>query len=271
MKNLPSTLAAISAGAILLSGCSDSEEVAQAVASVSHCGAKEVAPGLLMRLSSYSAGIPSDDIWIVQLCHPERGCSAVASYRTGWLRSRTTMILASRSPSLWRLNSKCSMMRPGFKDSAFPYLSKPEGSRPLRRRMKCDISWDCRPARLLTTAAARIWSSGHSIADKASIRSPLSTLSRRSDRPLWVDFIPGLWPSSRAVAVVVRYGWVVDTNFRRCLACLAGIPRLHKPTSRRSFLLQKKSSSRKLLVLGPVLAGQSSPPTQAWMTPSTPS
>ncbi|MBD7941087.1 hypothetical protein [Brevundimonas guildfordensis] len=83
MKKLPSTLAAIAAGAILLSGCSDGEEVAQAVASVSHCGAKEVAPGLLMRLSAYSAGNPSDDIWIVQLCHPERGCSAVASYQNG--------------------------------------------------------------------------------------------------------------------------------------------------------------------------------------------
>lgn len=67
-----------------LTGCeSDSARTAQAVSSAQHCGGQTVARDALVRLSKYSAGIPSDDIWVIELCHPERGCNAVATYQNG--------------------------------------------------------------------------------------------------------------------------------------------------------------------------------------------
>ena len=81
--------ASLTLGSLSLPGCSDgahtsAERTAQAVSSARQCGAQEVAPGLLMRLSSYaSEGIPGDTIYVVELCHPDRGCSAAASYENG--------------------------------------------------------------------------------------------------------------------------------------------------------------------------------------------
>lgn len=69
-----------------LTGCIDrtAEQSAQAVSSARQCGTQEIAPGLLLRLSTYSSeGIPGNIISVVELCHPERGCSAVASYQNG--------------------------------------------------------------------------------------------------------------------------------------------------------------------------------------------
>lgn len=72
-----------------VAGCGVSEDnaaerSANAVSSARQCGAQEIAPGLLMRLSTYSSeGIPGDTISVVELCHPERGCSAAAAYQNG--------------------------------------------------------------------------------------------------------------------------------------------------------------------------------------------
>jgi hypothetical protein len=56
---------------------------AGAVASAEHCGGEALTPVLHTRLSRYSAGIPSSDVYVLQLCHPQRGCRAIASYRNG--------------------------------------------------------------------------------------------------------------------------------------------------------------------------------------------
>lgn len=80
-------------------GCSydsDAERSAQAVASSMQCGVEEVAPELLMRLSRYSsAGMPGDIVSVIELCHPERGCSAAASYQNGM-----APLVVSREPEL---------------------------------------------------------------------------------------------------------------------------------------------------------------------------
>ena len=84
-----------------LIGCSDirhavAERSAEAVSSARQCGAQEIAPNLLMRLSTYSSdGIPGDTIQLVELCHPERGCNATASYQNGM-----APLVVSRDPEL---------------------------------------------------------------------------------------------------------------------------------------------------------------------------
>lgn len=84
-----------------VAGCGVSEDVsaersAKAVSSSRQCGAQEIAPGLLMRRSTYSSeGIPGDTISVVELCHPERGCNAAAAYQDGM-----APIVMSRQPEL---------------------------------------------------------------------------------------------------------------------------------------------------------------------------
>jgi hypothetical protein len=71
-------------GALCVIGCSDNDGAAGIVATVQHCGGEALAPELWTRVSQYSVGIPSNDVYVLQICHPERGCSAVASYKDGF-------------------------------------------------------------------------------------------------------------------------------------------------------------------------------------------
>jgi hypothetical protein len=64
-------------------GCSGDDGAAGIAATVQHCGGEALAPELWTRVSQYSVGIPSNDVYVLQLCHPERGCSALASYKNG--------------------------------------------------------------------------------------------------------------------------------------------------------------------------------------------
>ena len=70
-------------GALCVLGCSGDDGAAGIAATVQHCGGEALAPVLWTRVSQYSVGIPSNDVYVLQLCHPERGCSAVASYKNG--------------------------------------------------------------------------------------------------------------------------------------------------------------------------------------------
>lgn len=69
--------------ALLATACGNGSTAASAVASAEHCGGEQLTPTLATRLSRYSAGIPSTTMHVVQLCHPGRGCSAVAEYHRG--------------------------------------------------------------------------------------------------------------------------------------------------------------------------------------------
>lgn len=71
-------------GALCVLGCSGDDSAAGIAATVQHCGGEALAPELWTRVSQYSVGIPSNDVRVLQLCHPERGCSAVASYKDGF-------------------------------------------------------------------------------------------------------------------------------------------------------------------------------------------
>ncbi|WP_143738570.1 hypothetical protein [Erythrobacter colymbi] len=68
-------------GTLFVLGCSDGDSAAGIAATVQHCGGEEIAPELSTRVSRYSVGIPSNDVYVLQLCDPDRGCSAVASYK----------------------------------------------------------------------------------------------------------------------------------------------------------------------------------------------
>lgn len=71
-------------GAFCVLGCSRNDNAAGIAATVQVCGGEAVAPELWTRVSKYSVGIPSNDVYVLQLCHPARGCAAVASYKDGF-------------------------------------------------------------------------------------------------------------------------------------------------------------------------------------------
>jgi len=95
------SVASLTLCCLSVAGCGVSEDAsaersAKAVSSARQCGAQEIAPGLLMRLSTYSSGgIPGERISVVELCHPERGCNAIAAYQNG-----IAPIVMSRHPEL---------------------------------------------------------------------------------------------------------------------------------------------------------------------------
>lgn len=68
-------------GTACLVGCGDSDSAAGVAATVQHCGGEAIASELWTRVSRYSIGVPSNDVYVLQLCHPDRGCSPVASYK----------------------------------------------------------------------------------------------------------------------------------------------------------------------------------------------
>lgn len=69
------------ASALFLLGCSDHVDPANYVASVEHCGGQALTTTVSSRVSLYSTNTSSSDTYVLQICHLDRGCTSVATYK----------------------------------------------------------------------------------------------------------------------------------------------------------------------------------------------
>lgn len=69
------------ASTLFLLGCSDHVDPANYVASVEHCGGQALTTTVSSRVSLYSPNTSSSDTYVLQICHLDRGCTSVATYK----------------------------------------------------------------------------------------------------------------------------------------------------------------------------------------------
>jgi hypothetical protein len=70
---------ALTVTALLVAACGQSPE--QVVTSTSHCTEVKLTSNLMMRLSSYRGHPDSNQLWVVQACHPTgTACSPILTY-----------------------------------------------------------------------------------------------------------------------------------------------------------------------------------------------
>ena len=136
-------------GALCAIGCSGDDSAMGIAATVQHCGGEALTPELRTRVSQYSVGIPSNDVYVLQLCHPERGCSAVASYKNGFapVAKLQKDRLTFQIPGARDLNTSMDTTWIGEREIPITVIAsrstKDHGSRKSLRG--CRTDWELRP------------------------------------------------------------------------------------------------------------------------------